>query len=88
MTILTMSDHERMHLQTLASDGPFVAKVNKGSALEWELRHLLTLTLAERLPGRGIRPLLNQGAVAIKRHLSINERGRKYLTVLEEVNGP
>lgn len=83
---LIVSDYERMHLQNLVSEEPFVAEVKPGSTFEWELRHLLTLKLVDRHPGKGMRTLLDQEKGNIKAHLFITELGRKYLKVLEEVN--
>ena len=83
---LIMSDYERMHLQNLASEVPFISEVKKGSTFEWELRHLLTMDLVERLPGKGMRTLFGAGECNIKEHLSITERGRKYLKLLDEIN--
>jgi hypothetical protein len=73
-------------LQNLASEEPFVAEVKPGSTFEWELRHLLTLKLVDRHPGKGMRTLLDQRKDNIKAHLFITELGRKYLKVLEEAN--
>jgi hypothetical protein len=39
---LVISDYERMHLQNLAAEGPFISEVHQGSTFEWELRHLLS----------------------------------------------
>ena len=83
---LIISDYERMHLQNLASDEPFIAEVKEGSTFESELRHLLTLNLIERLPNKGMRSLFRQGRGEIKEHLSITEQGRKYLAMLKELN--
>ena len=83
---LIMSDYERLHLQNLNSEAPFISEVKKGSTFEWELRHLLTLNLIERLPGKGMRTLFKQGECDVKQHLSITDRGRKYLKMLEEIN--
>jgi hypothetical protein len=82
---LVISDYERMHLQNLASAGPFIAEVHQGSTFEWELRHLLSLKLVERLPKKGVRSLISQGKGDIKAHLYISEQGKAYLKVLDEV---
>lgn len=83
---LIVSDYERMHLKNLAADEHFVAEVKEGSTFESELRHLLTLNLIERLPGKGMRSLVGRGKVDIKESLVITEQGRRYLKMVEELN--
>jgi TIR domain len=83
---LVVSDYERKHLRILVSDGPFWADVQRNSTFEWELRHLLTLGLVDRHPGRGIRSLFrDEGRRDVKEHLFITERGKKYLQLLSQV---
>jgi hypothetical protein len=82
---LLISDYERLHLQNLVLEKPFIAEVKPGSTFEWELRHLLTLNFIERLPGKGMRTLFKQGKCDIKEHLKITEQGLNYLKVLQEV---
>jgi len=85
LIMLIVSDYERTHLKSFAPDGPFMAETN--SSFEWELRHLLTLGLIERLPGKGMRSLFaSQGTHNIKDHLTITQRGREYLHLLEEAS--
>lgn len=77
---VVISDYERTHLRALASDGPFWANVQQDSSFELELRHLLTLGLVDRHPGRGIRSLFrDEGRRDVKEHLFITERGKEYL---------
>lgn len=83
---LFMSDYERMFLQNIASDEPFDVEIESGSTFDWELRHLLTLNLLDRHPGKGMRSLIKQKKGNVKEHLYITERGRKYLKILEEAN--
>lgn len=82
---LVISDYERMHLHNLASQAPFVSEVQRGSTFEWELRHLLSLKLIDRQPGKGMRSLISQGRGDIKTHLYITEQGKGYLKITDEV---
>jgi hypothetical protein len=83
---LVVSDYERMHLRNLMSDGAFWADIQRNSTFEWELRHLLTLGLVDRHPGRGIRSLFrDEGRRDVKEHLFITERGKKYLQLLNQI---
>jgi len=83
---LVVSDYERTHLRSLVSDGPFWADIRRNSTFEWELRHLLTLGLVDRYPGRGVRTLFSEiGRRDVKEHLFITERGKKYLQLLNQV---
>lgn len=82
---LTASDYERTHLQRLASDVPYFADIRHNSTFEWELRHLTTLDLVGRQPGRGIRSLFaEEGQRDVKEHLIITQRGREYLRIFDE----
>lgn len=83
---LIISEHERKHLEYLVSDEPFVAEVKKGTTFDSELRHLLTLTFIERLPGKGMRSLYKSGTCNLKEHLSITDQGRKYLKMVSEIS--
>jgi hypothetical protein len=85
MIKLLISDYERLHLQNLVSEKPFIAEVKQGSTFEWELRHLLTLNFIDRLPHTGMRTLFKIGKCDIKEHLQITEQGRNYLKVLHEI---
>jgi hypothetical protein len=49
---LAVTEYERMHLQGLASDGPFGADIHRNSSFESELRRLLSLKLIDRHPGQ------------------------------------
>jgi hypothetical protein len=83
---LVVSDYERMHLRNLISDGAFWADIHRNSSFEWELRHLLTLGLVDRHPGRGIRSLFrDEGRRDVKEHLFITERGKKYLQLQNQM---
>jgi len=82
---LVFSDYERTHLRNLAAEGPFLADINKGSTFEWELRHLASLQLIDRLPGKGIGALFSQGGRCdVKEHLYITQKGLDYLKIVEE----
>jgi hypothetical protein len=79
---LLISDAQRRHLEYLAADGPFVAKIEKESNFEWELRHLVTLGFVDRHPGKGFRTLFGEeGQRNVKDHLFITDRGKLYLEV-------
>jgi len=84
---LVLSDSARTNLQRFAGDGPFMADIDPGSGFEWELRHLLSLQLIDRVPGKGMRTLFAHGGNQnVKEHLSITQRGRDYLRLFEEAN--
>jgi hypothetical protein len=83
---LVLSDSARANLKRFAEDGPFVADIQSGSGFEWELRHLLSLQLIDRVHERGMRTLFaHAGDQNVKDHLVITERGRDYLRLFEEV---
>ena len=82
---LVVSDYERAHLQEFAKDGPYFTEASRGEVLEWELRHLTTLDLVVREPGKGIRSLFaEEGQRNVKEHFKITPRGRDYLRMFEE----
>ena len=84
---LIVSEYERTHMRSLAADGPFLADVKRGSTFEWEIRHLLSLQLIDRHPGKGMRSLFGeQGKRDVKEHLYITERGREYLLMFDELS--
>jgi hypothetical protein len=85
---LVTSDRERAHLAAFAADGSFNQDIEPGSGFEWELRHLLSIDLIERIPGKGVRTLFNQkGNRDVKAHLVITQRGRDYLRMFQEASG-
>jgi hypothetical protein len=49
---LFLSDSARTNRKKFAEDGPFMSDIERGSGFEWELRHLLSLQLIERVPGK------------------------------------
>jgi hypothetical protein len=82
---LIVSEFERMHLRSLAADGPFWADIKPGSTFEWELRHLLTLRLVDRHQNKGIRSLFSEnGRRNVKDHFFITQRGIDYLRIFDE----
>jgi hypothetical protein len=82
---LVLSDSERWNLEQFARDGPFIAKIERGDGFEWELRHLLSLKLIDRLKDRGMRTLYEaSGDRNVKDHLIITSRGREYLKLCKE----
>ena len=84
---LVTSDSQRTYLQKFASDAPFMADIDRGSGFEWELRHLLSLQLIDRVPGKGMRTLFAlSGTQNVKEHLIITQRGRDYLRLSEEAH--
>ena len=82
---LVVSEYERTHLRSLAADGPFNADVKPGSTFEWELRHLTSLGLIARHPGKGIGRLFSQsGRRDVKEHVFITPQGKEYLRMVDE----
>lgn len=79
---LLVSDYERMHLENFTKDGSFVVHVRKNSTFEWELRHLVTLQLVDRHPGKGFGTLFKEeGDYDVKEHFLITDRGHQYLRI-------
>ncbi len=84
LTKMIVSEYEIQHLKTLAKDGPFRAIARWKSTFEWELRHLLSIGLVERLPGKGMRSLFEVGGEPdVKEHLRITDEGHRYLEYYE-----
>jgi hypothetical protein len=82
---LVTSDSQRAYLQKFAGDTPFMADIHRGSGFEWELRHLLSLQLIDRVPGKGMRTLFAlSGPQNVKEHLVITQRGHDYLRISKE----
>jgi hypothetical protein len=82
---LFLSESARGNLNRFAEDKPFYAAIEPGSGFEWELRHLLSLQLIDRIPTRGMRTLFaNGGEQNVKEHLVITQRGRDYLRLFDE----
>ena len=82
---MVVSKHEILHLKNLASDRPFKAFAKWGSTFEWEMRHLLTIGLVERLPDRGMSSLFDAGGEPdVKEHFRIADEGRRYLEYYEQ----
>lgn len=80
-----LSDSARTNLKQFADSGPFMAEIERGSGFQWELQHLLSLQLIDRVPGKGMRTLFNRdGLHNVKDHLYITQRGRDYLRLYEE----
>jgi hypothetical protein len=83
---LVTSDSQRAHLQKFAEGAPFMEDINRGSGFEWELRHLLSIKLIDRVrPEKGMRTLFAlSGSQNVKEHLCITQRGRDYLRISAE----
>ena len=82
---LIITKYERLHLQNLMREGPFMADAQPNSTFETELRHLLTLDLIDRHQGKGFRSLFRDGGHHnVKDHFFITERGKKYLELVNK----
>jgi hypothetical protein len=77
-----VSEYELIHLKKLASGEPFPFR--KSDTFEKELRRLLSLGLIARRPNKGIRSLFGAGD-DVRNHLEITERGKWYVTHLEDL---
>jgi len=82
---LIVPDSTRANLERFAGDGPFMENIEPGSGFELELRHLLSLQLIDRVPGKGMRTLLAfHGNQNVKDHFSITPLGHEYLLLFKE----
>jgi hypothetical protein len=80
-----ITEPQKLHLEQLAADGPFLPKINAGF-LE-ELRHLRRLGFIDNFPGCGTRVLESQGG-DVKDHFFLTARGRQYLELRQHYAAP
>jgi hypothetical protein len=74
-----VTDYELVHLRKLAEGDPFpFQRSDSTNFFVQELRRLADLGLIQRIPGKGIRTLQNQGG-DVKDHFEITPVGKDYL---------
>jgi hypothetical protein len=80
-----ITEPQKLHLEQLAAEGPFLPNINAGF-LE-ELRHLRRLGFIDNFPGRGTRLLETKGG-DVKDHFFLTARGREYLELRQQYAAP